>query len=81
MGADISGGATYFHNDITNLIKANASFTTDINVGKAMTQGVETFLAWKASDVLSLRADYTYTDAEDQIAHLALLRTPRNKVS
>ena len=81
VGADISGGATFFHNDIKNLIKANASFTTDINIGKAMTEGVETFLAWKVNDTLSLRADYTYTDAQDEIAHLQLLRIPRNKVS
>ena len=81
VGTDISGGATFFHNDIKNLIKANASFTTDINIGKAMTEGVETFLAWKVNDTLSLRADYTYTDAQDEIAHLQLLRIPRNKVS
>ena len=80
-GIDVSGGATFFHNDIKNLIKANASFTTDINLGKAMTEGVETFLAWKVNDSLSLRADYTYTDAQDEIAHLQLLRVPRNKVS
>ena len=80
LGA-FSGGATYFHNDIKNLIGDNASFTMDINIGKAMTQGVEAFLAWKASDTVSLRADYTYTDAIDEIAHLELVRRPRNKAS
>ena len=38
-------GATYFHNDITNLIAANASFTSLENVGEATTEGVETFIA------------------------------------
>ena len=32
-------------------------------------------------DTLSLRADYTYTDAIDAGPHLALLRRPRNKFS
>jgi vitamin B12 transporter len=77
----VRGGATWFHNDIKNLITNNASFTTDINVGKAKTQGVEAFLAWKLDEALSLRADYTYTDAVDQTTHLALIRRPRNKAS
>ena len=77
----ISGGATWFHNDIKNLIAANASFSTDINVGRATTQGVEAFLAWKADDTLSLRADYTYTDAINEVTHLALLRRPRHMAS
>ena len=80
LGA-VSGGATWFHNDIKNLITNNASFTTDINIGKAKTQGVEAFLAWKLDETLSLRADYTYTDAVDQTTHLALVRRPRNKAS
>src|SRR5262249_62098004 len=55
---DVGAGATWFHNDIKNLIAPNASFSTDINVGKAKTQGVEAFLAWNRNDVLSLRPDY-----------------------
>jgi vitamin B12 transporter len=78
---DVSGGVTFFHNDIKNLISNNASFTSNINVGKAETQGVECFVAWKVLENLSLRADYTYTDAADEVAHLALLRRPRNKIN
>ena len=80
LGA-FGGGATFFHNDIKNLIAGNASFTTDINLGKARTQGVEAFLAWQVLAGLSLRADYTYTDATDAIAHQQLIRRPRNKAS
>jgi len=52
-----------------------------MNVGRARTDGVESFIAWKALDVLTLRADYTYTDALDAGTKLALLRRPRHKAS
>jgi vitamin B12 transporter len=74
-------GATWFHNDITDLIDENASFTMDVNVGKATTEGVETFIAWRPTTALNLRADYTYTDAEDDILHEELLRRPKDKAS
>lgn len=78
---DLSAGVTWFHNDIKNLIANNASFSMDINIGRATTQGVEAFLGWKPSEVLLLRADYTYTDAIDDVAHLQLVRRPRHKAS
>lgn len=74
-------GATYFHNDITNLIGPNAAFTTLINVGKATTEGVEAFASAAITDRLDLRADYTYTDARDDTTGLELLRRPRHKAS
>jgi vitamin B12 transporter len=74
-------GATYYRNDIKNLIDFNASFTSNINVGKAETDGVEAFIAYQPIESLNLRADYTYTEANDQIAHLELERRPKNKVS
>src|ERR1700722_18309172 len=40
-------GVTYFHNNIKNLIADNADFTSDINVGRAVTQGVEGFAAYQ----------------------------------
>lgn len=74
-------GATYFHNDITNLIGANPTFTTLINVGRATTEGVEAFAAAAITDRLDVRADYTYTDARDDTTGLELLRRPRHKAS
>jgi vitamin B12 transporter len=74
-------GATWFHNDIRDLITENALFTTDINIGRATTQGLETFVAWRPLASLSLRGDYTYTDAEDDILHQELLRRPKDKAS
>jgi vitamin B12 transporter len=82
LGATVTGGVTWFHNDIRNLI-VNGPAPTYLygNIGRARTQGVESFLAWKAADTVTLRADYTYTDAIDASTHLALLRRPRNKFS
>jgi vitamin B12 transporter len=74
-------GITYFHNNIKNLIADNADFTTDINVGRAVTQGVESFVAYQPMQTLTLRLDYTYTQATDDIAHEELLRRPKHKGS
>jgi vitamin B12 transporter len=80
-GDRVRFGATYFHNDITNLINANATFTSLINVGKATTEGVETFLSVAVTDRFKVRADYTYTDAVDDTTGLELLRRPKHKAS
>jgi vitamin B12 transporter len=82
LWGDVSGGATWFHNDIKNLIvNGPAPDFTYGNIGRARTQGVETFIAWKPLDTLSLRADYTYTDAIDADTKLQLARRPRNRLS
>lgn len=81
-------GATYFNNDITNLINgtgivSTVPFTvrTNVNIGKAETSGVEAFVAVNPVDRLWFRADYTYTKAIDAITNLELLRRPRHKAS
>lgn len=81
FGDAVTGGATWFHNDIRNLISFGPPPTfTNFNIGKARTQGVESFVAWKALETLTLRADYTYTDAINTVAHTALARRPHNKL-
>lgn len=78
-------GATYFHNRVKNLIVNQfdpVAFTfSNRNVGSAMMQGVEAFIAVKVSDELSLRGDYTLTNTRDQTTDLGLLRRPANKIS
>lgn len=74
-------GSTYFHNSIKNLIADNAAYTTYINVGKATTYGFENFISYKPLNILTLRADYTFTIANDDIAQHELLRRPKNKGS
>jgi vitamin B12 transporter len=79
-------GVTYYHNDIRNLIEtcsltAGLPFPTSTlcNVGLATTYGIESFAAWKVTDRLTLRVDYTTTTAVDDITRLLLVRRPRNK--
>ncbi len=74
-------GSTYFHNDITNLIEINNAGTTYENIGQATTYGAENFVSYKPWEPLTLRADYTYTMANDDITHTELLRRPKHKVS
>jgi vitamin B12 transporter len=82
----IAVGATYFHNDLSNIIGFNGQFRT-LNLGAAETQGVETeFRATPIPD-LDLRASYTYLEAEKtdnanitQPQGARLPRRPRNEV-
>jgi vitamin B12 transporter len=77
----VAFGATYFHNDIKNLIDFNDTFTTLINIGQATTYGVESFVSYKPWDELSLRADYTYTVARNDVTGSELVRRPKHKAS
>ena len=77
-------GATYFRNDITNLINFSfptPSTSTYVNIGKAEMYGVETFVQAKVSDRLKVRGDYTRTTAKDATTGIELTRRPRDKVS
>jgi vitamin B12 transporter len=74
-------GLTYFHNSIRDLIADSADGTTEVNVGRAVTQGVESFFVYQPIQTLALRLDYTYTQATDEIAHLELVRRPKHKGS
>jgi len=62
-------GSTYFHNDITNLIQSvvdPATFSsTNVNVGRATTEGTENFVAATITDRIRVRADYTFTRTVD----------------
>lgn len=74
-------GATWFQNDIENLIVTNATRDSYANIGKAKTKGVEAFAALEVSPQFRVRADYTFTLAKDEIARQELLRRPRHKAS
>lgn len=74
-------GATYFANKITNLIDINATATSYINIGQASMFGLESFVSLVPWDGFSIRADYTYTIAKNEMIQLALLRRPRDKFS
>jgi vitamin B12 transporter len=77
----LSFGATWWRNTIRNLIEDNATFTSYANIGRAHTQGVESFVAFSPARTVAVRLDYTFTDAEDDLLKQTLLRRPRDKWS
>ena len=80
FGADtVRVGATYFHNRIRDLIASDITGTTWANIGRAITRGVESFVAYRPARQLTLRLDYTYTEASDDVLHQELLRRPKHK--
>jgi vitamin B12 transporter len=74
-------GSTYFHNSITNLIDFNDTFTQNINIGLATTEGTENFVLANITDHFRIRADYTFTRAVDAETGIQLLRRPKEKWS
>jgi vitamin B12 transporter len=80
-GGRLRAGAAWFHNQITNLIALNAAGDSWANIGRATTYGVESFIAVTPIKRLTLRADYTWTIAKDDITDEELLRRPKNKAS
>jgi vitamin B12 transporter len=82
----VTVGATYFHNDLSNVIGFNGLFRT-LNLGAAETQGVETELRAQPIANLVITASYTYLDARktssadiSQPQGSRLPRRPRNEV-
>jgi vitamin B12 transporter len=82
----VTVGATYFHNDLSNVIGENGQFQT-LNLGAAETQGLETELHAQPIANLVLTASYTYLDAVktssadiSQPPGARLPRRPRNEV-
>jgi vitamin B12 transporter len=78
LGNHLRFGATWFDTVIKNLIDSNADFTSYANIGRATTYGVESFISAELSRRLSVRADYTYTLARDDMTGLELLRRPKD---
>jgi vitamin B12 transporter len=74
-------GATYFHNDLTNMINANDTFTSLVNVDRATTEGTEIFASVQVTERFGIRADYTFTRAVNSDTGLQLLRRPKEKWS
>jgi vitamin B12 transporter len=82
----VTVGATYFHNDLSNVIGFNGLFET-LNLGAARTQGLEAELRAQPIADLVFTASYTYLDAEktssgdiSQPQGARLPRRPRNEV-
>jgi vitamin B12 transporter len=78
IGKDLTVGASYFDNDLTNLIQFVNTYS---NVGQARSYGVESFVEFKGVKSLDIKGNYTYDNAQDLIANAPLLRRPQNKAS
>jgi vitamin B12 transporter len=74
-------GVTYYYNRIRDLITTDVTGTTWANVGRATTDGIESFIAYQPLRELTLRVDYTYTQAEDDVLEQPLLRRPKHRGS
>jgi vitamin B12 transporter len=77
-GKDLTVGASYFDNDLTNLIQFVNTYS---NVGQARSYGLESFIEFKGVKNFDLKGNYTYDNAQDLIANAPLLRRPQNKAS
>ena len=65
--------ATYFHNDLRNLIEDAGSFFDPVNVGHATTEGVELGLTARPWKEWSVNFNYTYLTAVDEDMQARLL--------
>jgi vitamin B12 transporter len=81
LSEQLQFGATYFRNNFKNLIDSSADFTTLVNVGRAHSDGIESYISYRPIDAYSARLDYTYTEAFDDIANTGLLRRPKHKAT
>lgn len=79
----VSFGATYFNEQVNNLIVAvdTATENTAENIGSAHMQGVETELTLHPARWLLLYATWTYTYARDADDNSPLLRRPAQAAS
>ncbi len=81
IGIDV----TYFDNRIHDLIEfseaADFLSSTEINVARARTHGVESSLTLRPAAWLQATGTWTYTEARDLDTGAQLLRRPRNQLS
>jgi vitamin B12 transporter len=74
----LRGGLTYFQNRFRDLIQFDGFLFKPVNIGRARTEGVETYLEIDPVDWATVYASYTFTDAEDLDTGLELRRYPRH---
>ncbi|WP_081991848.1 TonB-dependent receptor plug domain-containing protein [Inquilinus limosus] len=79
LGDRVVLDATYFEQRISDLIVGSGQGSTNLP-GTATARGVELGLSVTPVDDLTIRASYTYTDAEDAIG-AELVRRPRDLAS
>ena len=73
--------ASYFRNDIRDLIIYDGQTQTNQNIGRARTEGVEAVLRTAAFSGWFARASYTYLVATDLDSDQPLVRRPKHRAS
>ncbi len=86
-------GATAFLRNTTNQIDfiscfgqstgicTNRPFGTYDNIDRTRAKGIELTMQVRASDKLSVDANYTYSDAKDRVTRLVLVRRPKHSLN
>jgi vitamin B12 transporter len=78
-------GVTYFSNNFTDLIGYDNNYRS-INIDKAQTNGIESYLTAVFGSVIRFNASYTFTNSADKTPgspdeNLSLLRRPKNSAA
>lgn len=69
--------ATWFSTDFTDLIASTPDFSSEINIQKARTRGAELSAQGNLPNAFTLRASFTYLEAQNLTTNTRLLRRPR----
>ncbi|MCK7523419.1 MAG: TonB-dependent receptor [Ignavibacteriales bacterium] len=82
---NFSIGTTYFYNKFTDMFGFDYVTLKTINIKEAVTKGLEVYIEAKPIDELSLKTNYTFTDARDTSPDSPdfdkkLLRRPESKL-
>jgi vitamin B12 transporter len=81
-GDKVSFGATYFRNDITQLISfSNSPPFIGLNIGKARTEGVESTFSYRPNVDWTINASHVYTLSQDRSSDQELLRRPKHQAN
>jgi vitamin B12 transporter len=84
FGDRVSFGATYFRNEIEDLIAVDFLTPPPVrpeNVAEAETWGVESFIAVTPVERVTVRLDHTWLKTRDQVANADLIRRPEHKLN
>ena len=73
--------ATWFNTDFTDLIASTPDFSSEANIQRARTRGAELSAQTMLPGAVTLRASYTYLEADNLTSGTRLLRRPRHSFS
>lgn len=80
---DVLFGVTYFSNNFWDLIGYNSNYVS-INIDKAQTDGIESYLTAEFSRAIRVNASYTLTNTIDKTPtdeNFSLIRRPKNSAA